>query len=105
MLKNCSRLTDNALCDWLFSLHEDLKAYTSVGDRPVLSDLLQAGSMTASLLEHGIGRTEAVSHATDDVYVSRRRNAASKRVREITGIREIDSLQHISCSVRHQAIK
>ncbi|KAK3792589.1 hypothetical protein RRG08_009947 [Elysia crispata] len=79
MLKNCSRLTDNALCDWLFSLHEDLKAYTSVGDRPVLSDLLQAGSMTASLLEHGIGRTEAVSHATDDVYVSRRRNAASKR--------------------------
>ncbi|RUS90708.1 hypothetical protein EGW08_001512, partial [Elysia chlorotica] len=79
MLQNCSGLADETLCDWLFGLHEDLKARTSWADRPVLADLLQAGHVTASLLDRGVDRKEALSHATDDVYVSHRRNVVSKR--------------------------
>ncbi|XP_060072903.1 midasin-like [Ylistrum balloti] len=67
-------------CDWLMSLHAAMKENISLGERPVILDLINVALVTQQQQDRGISLVKALMHASCDVYVKNIRSLVTRKV-------------------------
>lgn len=73
-------LASPKLLDWLIALHSAMRSQLPYGEKPVMADLLHAGSLLSQLLAKGYCLPEASRHIIQDVYVSATKYSTTKQV-------------------------
>ncbi|PJE77402.1 hypothetical protein CI610_03674 [invertebrate metagenome] len=56
MSRSCYKVkvSDDGACDWLMSLHTDMRENISLGERPVILDLIRAAMVRQQQTDRGI---------------------------------------------------
>ena len=67
--------------DWLETTHSCVQEVVPRGQKVMVGDLLEVAVTLSQLSRLGLTRQEAVKHAVEDVYVSRRSSIKDKQVR------------------------
>ncbi|XP_055890090.1 midasin-like isoform X2 [Biomphalaria glabrata] len=73
-------LASPKLLDWLIALHSAMRSQLPYGEKPVMADLLHAGSLLSQLLAKGYCLPEASRHIIQDVYVSATKYSTTKQI-------------------------
>ncbi|XP_033739322.1 midasin-like [Pecten maximus] len=73
-------LSDDGACDWLMSLHTDMRENISLGERPVILDLIHAAMVTQQQIDRGVSLVKALMHASCDVYVKNIRSLVTRKM-------------------------
>ncbi|KAH9525004.1 AAA ATPase midasin [Bulinus truncatus] len=73
-------LNSSKLINWLLALHSAMRSELPFGEKPIIADLLHAGSLLTQLLQKGFSVTESSKHVVQDVYVSATKYSATKKI-------------------------
>ncbi|XP_069109146.1 midasin-like [Argopecten irradians] len=73
-------LLDIEACDWLMSLHSVMRENISLGERPVILNLIHAAMVTQQQRDRGISLVKALIHGSCDVYVKNVRSLVTRKL-------------------------
>ncbi|XP_076466261.1 midasin-like [Babylonia areolata] len=67
-------------CDWLMTVHRQLRERLAANEKPGLCDLLRCAMQVKQQQEKGVGMVGALKHATQNVYVRNMKSLAARQM-------------------------